>query len=75
MVERFGRRNLVIFGGTGMVISQYNFGIIGVTVGEDKGAGTNKTVVNAMIASIYINISMLASTWGPCAWGKSSFAF
>jgi len=68
MVERFGRRNLLIFGGTGMVISQYIVGIIGVTVGGDKGDQTNKAAVAAMIAFICINISMFAMTWGPCAW-------
>ncbi|KAH8783982.1 general substrate transporter [Hyaloscypha finlandica] len=68
MVERFGRRNLLILGGTGMVISQYIVGIIGVTVGQDKGKDTNKAAVSAMIAFICINISMFASTWGPCAW-------
>jgi len=68
MVERFGRRNLLIFGGTGMVISQYIVGIIGVTVGGDNGANTNKSAVSAMIAFICINISMFATTWGPCAW-------
>ncbi|TVY46140.1 High-affinity glucose transporter [Lachnellula subtilissima] len=68
MVERFGRRNLLIFGGTGMVISQYIVGIIGITVGGDKGDQTNKAAVAAMIAFICINISMFAVTWGPCAW-------
>jgi MFS family permease len=59
---------LLIFGGTGMVISQYLVGIIGVTVGQDKGTATNKSAVSAMIAFICINISMFASAWGPCAW-------
>jgi len=68
LVERVGRRNLLIFGGTGMVIAQYIVGIIGVTVGQDKGADTNKAAVSAMIAFICINISMFASTWGPVAW-------
>lgn len=51
-----------------MVISQYIVGIIGVTVGEDKGVNTNKSAVSAMIAFICINIFMFATTWGPCAW-------
>jgi MFS family permease len=42
LVERVGRRNLLIFGGTGMVISQYIVGIVGVTVGQDKGDATNQ---------------------------------
>lgn len=68
LVERVGRRNLLIFGGTGMVIAQYIVGIVGVTVGQDKGAATNTSAVSAMIAFICINISIFATTWGPCAW-------
>jgi len=68
IVERFGRRNLLIFGGTGMVISQYIVGIVGVTVGQDKGPATNKSAVSAMIAFICLNITFFATTWGPCAW-------
>lgn len=47
-----------------MVISQYIVGIIGVTVGGDRGDQTNKAAVAAMIAFICINISMFAATWG-----------
>ncbi|KAK0128825.1 hypothetical protein ONS95_000775 [Cadophora gregata] len=68
LVERVGRRNLLIFGGTGMVIAQYIVGIVGVTVGEDKGDDTNTAAVSAMIAFICINITFFATTWGPCAW-------
>jgi sugar porter (SP) family MFS transporter len=67
IVEKFGRRNLLIFGGTGMVVSQYIVGIVGVTVGQDKGAATNKSAVSAMIAFICLNITFFATTWGPCA--------
>ncbi|KAF4627096.1 hypothetical protein G7Y89_g11062 [Cudoniella acicularis] len=68
IVERYGRRNLLLVGGTGMVIAQYIVGIVGVTVGQDKGADTNKAAVSAMIAFICLNITMFATTWGPCAW-------
>lgn len=51
-----------------MVIAQYIVGIIGVTVGGDKGKDTNTAAVSAMIAFICINIFMFATTWGPCAW-------
>jgi hypothetical protein len=51
-----------------MVISQYIVGIIGVTVGQDKGDDTNTSAVSAMIAFICINIATFATTWGPCAW-------
>ncbi len=68
MVERVGRRNMLIFGGTGMVIAQYIVGIVGVTAGQDKGSDTNTAAVSAMIAFICLNISMFAMTWGPVAW-------
>jgi MFS family permease len=69
LVERVGRRNLLIFGGAGMVVSQYIVGIIGVTAGKPNANGDyNKPAVSAMIAFICINICMFAATWGPCAW-------
>jgi len=73
MVERFGRRNLLIIGGSGMVISQYITGIIGATAGKahvhaDGSITYNKSATSAMIAFICINIFMFATTWGPCAW-------
>ncbi|MCJ1274632.1 hypothetical protein MMC21_002429 [Puttea exsequens] len=65
-VERFGRRKILIIGGTGMVICQYIVGIIGVTAGKESKH--NHAAVSAMIAFICFNISFFAATWGPCAW-------
>lgn len=66
IIERFGRRKILILGGTGMVISQFIVGIVGVTAG--KASNNNQAAVSAMIAFICINISMFAMTWGPAAW-------
>lgn len=66
MVERFGRRKLLIGGGIGMVISQFIVGIVGVTAG--RSSEHNSAAVSTMIAFICINISMFAMTWGPTAW-------
>lgn len=66
MVERFGRRKLLILGGSGMVISQFIVGIVGVTAGAESEH--NSAAVSTMIAFICINISMFAMTWGPTAW-------
>ena len=66
MIERFGRRKLLIFGGSGMVISQFIVGIVGVTAGRQDQH--NQAAVSSMIAFICINISMFAMTWGPTAW-------
>ena len=66
LVERFGRRRILLVGGTGMVISQFIVGIVGVTAG--RAEKNNHAAVSAMIAFICINISMFAMTWGPSAW-------
>lgn len=65
-VERFGRRKILIIGGSGMVIMQFIVGIIGVTAG--RASVNNHAAVSAMIAFICFNISFFAATWGPCAW-------
>ena len=62
IVERFGRRKILLLGGSFMVISQYIVAIIGVTDGQ------NPQAVKAMIAFICLNISAFAMTWGPSAW-------
>jgi len=69
MVEKIGRRTILIWGAAGMVIMQFIVGIIGATAGkntEDHPANPNAT--KAMIAFICLNISVFATTWGPCAW-------
>ncbi|KAI5460790.1 putative high affinity glucose transporter [Mariannaea sp. PMI_226] len=77
-VERFGRRSILLFGATGMLICQFIVAIIGVTVGFNKThpdpTDATKTIannigaVNAQIAFIAIFIFFFASTWGPGAW-------
>ena len=65
-IEKFGRRFLLIYGATGMIISQYIVGILGVTAGRPEAQNDN--AVKAMIAFICINIMFFAITWGPTAW-------
>jgi len=66
IVERFGRRTLLIFGSIGMITMQFIVGIIGATAG--KTSEHNHSAVSAMIAFICLNISVFAMTWGPTAW-------
>ena len=69
MVEKIGRRRILIFGAAGMVIMQFIVGAIGATAGKnttDHPANPNAT--RAMIAFICLNISVFATTWGPAAW-------
>jgi len=69
MVEKIGRRPILIWGAAGMVIMQFIVGAIGATAGKntpDHPANPNAT--RAMIAFICLNISVFATTWGPAAW-------
>lgn len=69
MVEKLGRRTILIYGAGGMVIMQFIVGAIGATAGKntaDHPANPNAT--RAMIAFICLNISVFATTWGPAAW-------
>ncbi|KAH8727191.1 general substrate transporter [Phaeosphaeriaceae sp. PMI808] len=69
MVEKIGRRNILIYGAAGMVVMQFIVGAIGATAGKntaDHPANPNAT--RAMIAFICLNISVFATTWGPAAW-------
>ncbi|CAJ2512927.1 Uu.00g010460.m01.CDS01 [Anthostomella pinea] len=65
-IEKFGRRALLIVGGTGMIICQFIVGAIGVTAGRKEAHNTS--AVSAQIAFICLNISCFAMTWGPTAW-------
>jgi sugar porter (SP) family MFS transporter len=62
IIERFGRRTIMIWGALGMVVCQYIVAIVGVTDGNSTAA------VQAMIAFICIYIAFFATTWGPGAW-------
>jgi len=66
IVEKFGRRRILIIGALFMIICQFIVGIIGVTAG--KLENNNHAAVSAMIAFICLFISSFAMTWGPAAW-------
>ncbi|MCJ1428246.1 hypothetical protein MMC29_006154 [Sticta canariensis] len=63
MIERIGRRPLLIWGALGMVVCQFIVAIIGVSPSKGDPSATR-----AEIAFICIYISFFASTWGPGAW-------
>lgn len=69
MVEKIGRRPILIFGAAGMVIMQFIVGAIGATAGKNTpDHPANPDATRAMIAFICLNISVFATTWGPAAW-------
>jgi len=66
IVERLGRRTILIWGAAAMVIMQFIVAIIGATAG--RASENNSNATRAMIAFICLNIASFAITWGPAAW-------
>ncbi|KAF5014392.1 hypothetical protein F66182_14639 [Fusarium sp. NRRL 66182] len=62
MIERWGRRPLLLFGGIGMAISQ--FLVAGLGTGLARSDATNK----ASIVLICLFIFFYACSWGPVVW-------
>jgi SP family sugar:H+ symporter-like MFS transporter len=63
IIEKLGRRTILLGGAFGMVVCQYIVAIIGVATPDDNNAATS-----GMIAFICIYIFFFATTWGPAAW-------
>ncbi|TVY37591.1 putative glucose transporter [Lachnellula subtilissima] len=66
IIERFGRRTILIYGALGMLICEFIVGIVGVTAGRESEHNTS--AVSSQIAFICIYIFFFATTWGPGAW-------
>ena len=62
LVEKWGRRNLLMFGAIGMSISQMIVASVGTALPDQVAA--NK----ALISFVCIYIFFFACSWGPCAW-------
>ncbi|KAF1829685.1 general substrate transporter [Decorospora gaudefroyi] len=63
MVEKLGRRNLLLLGALGMAVCQYVVAITGTVAGT-----TDLPAQRAAIAFVCIYIFFFASSWGPVAW-------
>jgi len=63
LVEKWGRRNLLLFGAIGMAVCQFIVAITGTVAGID-----NLAAQKALIAFVCIYIFFFASSWGPVAW-------
>ncbi|KAJ7060181.1 general substrate transporter [Mycena amicta] len=68
IIERFGRRRILLVGGSLMVVCQYIVAIIGTAAPHAQTPGGNPSAVKAEIAFICLNIAAFATTWGPAAW-------
>jgi len=63
MVEKLGRRNLLLMGAIGMCVCQYIVAITGTVAGT-----TEIPAQKTAIAFVCIYIFFFASSWGPVAW-------
>ncbi|KAF2721338.1 high affinity glucose transporter RGT2 [Polychaeton citri CBS 116435] len=63
LVEKMGRRNLLLMGAFGMAVCQYVVAITGTVAGT-----TDQAAQNTAIAFVCIYIFFFASSWGPVAW-------
>ncbi|PWY89154.1 general substrate transporter [Aspergillus heteromorphus CBS 117.55] len=61
LVEKWGRRPLLLFGAIGMCVSQLIVAIVGMTA-------TSNVANSVLIAFVCIYIFFFASSWGPSAW-------
>ncbi|KAF2270377.1 general substrate transporter [Lojkania enalia] len=63
LVEKWGRRNLLLFGAIGMAVCQFIVAITGTVAGTE-----NMSAQRALIAFVCIYIFFFACSWGPVAW-------
>jgi len=63
MVEKLGRRNLLLIGAIGMCVCQFIVAITGTVAGT-----SDLPAQQAAIAFVCIYIFFFASSWGPVAW-------
>ncbi|KAK5706710.1 Plasma membrane low glucose sensor [Elasticomyces elasticus] len=63
LVEKMGRRNLLLMGAIGMAVCQFVVAITGTVAGT-----TDQAAQRAAIAFVCIYIFFFASSWGPVAW-------
>ena len=69
LIDRVGRRRLLLIGATGMCICEFIIAIIGVTAGKTNDpTHINIAAQRVLIAFVCFYIAFFAISWGPVAW-------
>jgi len=76
LIDRVGRRRLLIIGAVGMMVCEYIVAIVGVTAGKNvattvtngDSAPINYAAQKTLIAFVCFYIAFFATSWGPVAW-------
>ncbi|KAF9515075.1 hypothetical protein BS47DRAFT_1381619 [Hydnum rufescens UP504] len=72
LIDRVGRRRLLLIGAAGMMFCEYIVAIVGVTVGSHNNntadANINLPAQRVLIAFVCFYIAFFATSWGPVAW-------
>jgi len=72
LIDRVGRRRLLLIGAAGMCISEFIVAIVGVTAGHPtvtpSGVEVNLAAQRVLIAFTCIYIAFFSTSWGPVIW-------
>ncbi|TFK33277.1 monosaccharide importer [Crucibulum laeve] len=69
LIDRVGRRRLLLIGAVGMCICELIVAVVGVTTGHVQADGSvNLPAQRVLIAFVCIYIAFFAISWGPVAW-------
>ncbi|KAG6836088.1 hypothetical protein H0H93_011500 [Arthromyces matolae] len=69
LIDRVGRRRLLLIGAAGMCIAEFIVAIVGVTVGQiQSDHSVNLVAQRVLIAFVCIYIAFFAISWGPVVW-------
>jgi len=63
LIDKLGRRNILIIGASGMLVCEYIIAIVGTVVGQ-----SNDAAQKTLIGFVCIYIAFFAATWGPTPW-------
>ncbi|KAF8165953.1 monosaccharide importer [Crassisporium funariophilum] len=69
LIDRVGRRRLLMIGAIGMCVCEFIVAIVGVTVGHPNAdQSVNLPAQKVLIAFVCFYIAFFATSWGPVAW-------